>query len=288
MGLRSKTVGLVGGLSLVTVAAVGWWFYANTKIADAPQVPLPAQEEASPAESTPSEPEPPAFDAAALQAAVDGWAASLPAGSSAGVVLADTSGNRLAEYRPDEPYFAASIYKLFVAYEGYRALDAGQVDPSENFINGHNRAECLDLMIRESDSPCAEKLWVELGKQELTDAVRGYGLEHTSLVNITTSAGDVARMLARVARGEGLQQSSQQTLLDSMEHQVYRDALNKGFSDKVTVFNKIGFNELLEYHDTAIVRFGDGRQLIVSVLTSKVGTSRIAALGRAIEAAVGL
>lgn len=223
------------------------------------------------------------FDAVELQKIIDNW---VDVSGDSGVVLADTDGNIIAEKNPEDVFFAASIYKLYVAYAGYQQLDSGLVDESELYINGHTRLECLDLMIKESDSPCAEKLWVELGKQELTDKFFELGIKNTSFTAINTAAYDSALLLGIIARGEGLSERSKELLLESMRTQVYRDTLNKGFSSDVVVYNKIGFNELNEYHDTAIVEFPDGRQLIVSILTDGVGTAKIAELASLIESAV--
>lgn len=226
----------------------------------------------------------PEFDSVALQKTLDDWAATID--GQASVVLADKDANILASYNASQQYFTASIYKLYVAYFGYQAVDANSVDPTEQYINGHTRAECLDLMIRESDSPCAEKLWNELGKQSQTEKLVAIGIKETSMEGLSTTATDAAVMLAFIVRGEGLSAESQTAFLQSMKTQIFRDSLNVGFSDDVTVYNKIGFNGVKEYHDTAIVEFGDGRKLIVSVLTENVGTKNIASLGRAIKTAV--
>jgi hypothetical protein len=51
------------------------------------------------------------------------------------------------------------------------------------------------------------------------------------------------------------------------------------------VYDKVGFRELDEYHDVGIVKFADGRVLIVSVLTKNAGVRNIAGLGAALLAA---
>ena len=267
----------------------GLWLYAsNRKQADiaANQIEQPA-DTVQPAAEPPlvEEQSEPSFEAAELQVALDEWSKTV--GGAASVTVMTPEGEVLAELNKDEVFFAASIYKLYVAYYGYRQVDDGAVDVDASYTGGHTRGECLDLMIRESDSPCAEKLWAELGKAELTAALEQIGITNTSMTAITTTSHDAALMLARIARGEGLSEGSQALFLDSMKNQVYRDALNKGFSDAVTIYNKIGFREQDEYHDVAIVEFSDGRQLTVSVLTSSVGTRGIADLGTRIEAAVG-
>jgi len=236
-----------------------------------------------PTQNIVSEPKP-EFDPAKLQKVIDDWAANIS--GQASVVMADKDVNILASYNASQEYFTASIYKLYVAYFGYQQVDAKAVNPLEQYINGHTRAQCLDLMIRESDSPCAEILWAELGKQAQTNKLVDLGITKTSMEGLSTTATDAAIMLGLIVRGEGLSPESQTAYLQSMKTQIYRDTLNIGFSSDVTVYNKIGFNGLKEYHDTAIVEFKDGRKLIVSVLTSGVGTKKIVSLGSAIEAAV--
>lgn len=223
------------------------------------------------------------FDSRALQAVVDDWV-GVQAGN-ASVAIMDPAGGVLASYNSDEVHFAASLYKLYVAYEGYRQLDAGLVNREDLFLNGHTRSQCLDLMIRASDSPCAEKLWSELGKLELTTRLRDYGVTGTSMVAISTTARDAATILSLVARGEGLSESSAGAYLDSMKTQdaLYRRGLPSGFSSEVTVYNKVGWNERVEWHDAAVVETADGRRLVMVVLTENVGSAKVADLARAIE-----
>jgi len=227
------------------------------------------------------------FDAELLAGVLTEWSQSID--GAAGVVITDPhDGSVLATLDPDRQFFAASIYKLYVAYEGYRQIDKGVVDFNELYLNGFTRGECLDKMIRESDSPCAEKLWVELGKQETTNILRTYGINNTSMTGITTTAADAAIMLNRIANGEGLSEQSQALFLQSMKDQIFRATLNKSFIEQeYVVYNKIGFNEQQEYHDVAIIELSDtDRQLIVSVMTDGVGTSNIVRLGEMLKKAI--
>lgn len=268
-------------LILLIASAVGAWvFIIKDRVVHVD--PTPINETTVPSESSEIPIVEEAFNSTALQNTLDEWSSTIK--GTAGVVIADTSGQVLASHNPDKVYFSASIYKLFVAYAGYQQVDSGAINITEPYINGHTRGECLDIMIKESDSPCAEKLWAEIGKVELTTTLKTYGIANTSMTAINTTASDVAVMLARIARSEGLSEESQAKLLESMRTQIYRDTLNVGFSSSVTVYNKIGFNELKEYHDTAIVKLADGRELIVAVLTDGVGTTKIIQLGTMIEA----
>lgn len=222
------------------------------------------------------------FDKAKLEAAVDGWV-SIHNGTY-GVTLMDKQGRVLASAGADQSFFAASIYKLYVAYVGYQKIDDKTYSLAEPYLGGYSRGKCLDMMIRESHSPCAEKMWAELGKEKLTEQLKSYGIKNTNMVGLTTTAHDAAVILARIERGEGLSSASRNAYLDSLLGQIYRSALPAGLTN-AQVYNKVGFNGVVEYHDTAIVRLADGRSLIVSVLTRNVGTKNIAGLAQAIQAA---
>lgn len=276
---RFIIIGLVV-LLLIGGGLAGWRLFLYEA---SPEVEAPASATVEPAPKPEEEPEAaPAFDQAALQKALTQWGAT--AGGAYGVTISNQDGNILAEANSSTPYFAASIYKLYVAYVGYQKIDDGTYKLSQPYLNGWTRGKCLDEMIRTSNSPCAEKMWVELGKESLTATLKTYGLKNTSMTGLTTSSGDAAIILARISKGAGLKPASQKAFLDSMQHQIYTQALQSGFS-QATVYDKVGFRGRNEYHDVAIVRFGDERTLIVSVLTTGVGTKKIAALGASVEKA---
>jgi hypothetical protein len=278
--------------SILIIASVGWWFRANTQIdqaevlsGDSIEQPISESQVSPETEKTND-----SFDSQKLQQILEQWGASVSDTSSrASVVIKDQKGKELASIDKDASFFSASLYKLFVAYEGYRQIDGGSVSAEESYLAGRNRVECLDAMIRSSDSPCAEKMWVELGKQNLTEKMSSYGMKNTSLVNLTTSAEDVASLLALFLDAEEMSLSSQGLFLSSMKEQEarYRRGLPSGFSDKVSaVYNKVGWNEQLEWHDAAIIELPDGQKVVVTVLTSGVGTKKIIELAQELEVAM--
>lgn len=266
---------------MVAAGSLAWWW----QIDDQPvAVQTPTAEVAEP-EAPIVEPQAvaqPDFDKQAIKDALADWTSS-HSGTYA-VVITDKSGKVIAEQTPDKSFFAASLYKLYVAYEGYRNIDDGTHKLNDPYLSGWTRQECLDKMIRESHSPCAEKLWVELGKDSLDAKMKTYGLTNTSMTSITTSAHDAAVMLARIEQGQGLKPESRKKFLASMEGNIYDDALKKGFANQ-TVYDKVGFREKIEYHDVGIIKFDDDRVLIVSVLTQNVGTQNIVGLSQAIATA---
>jgi beta-lactamase class A len=223
------------------------------------------------------------FDAEALNQALQQWYGTQSGRVS--VVVATTSGEVLASINPDEPFFAASIYKLYVAYAGYLRIDNGIFKTDQIYLGSNTTQQCLDAMIRSSDSPCAEKMWTEIGKEALTSELDSLGLSNTDMVGLSTTAYDAAIMLSRIASAQQIKESSKEKLLASMRDQIYNTTLDAGFTG-ATVYNKVGFRDYDEYHDVAIVEFEDGRAIIVAVFTDGIGTAAIRDLGTRLAQAV--
>lgn len=199
-----------------------------------------------------------------------------------GVFVGGTDGNVYAEAQADRVFGSESIYKLYVAYLGYQQLDAGTVRADQSYSAGRTRLQCLDLMIRTSDSPCAEKLLSELGKSAVDVKLKAYGLNNTSARGMKTTARDAAKVLELVQRGVDLSVDSRARLLESLKNQQYRNGLPKGFTGS-TVYNKVGFRDLVQYNDVALVALADGRIVTVAVMTENAGVKNIARLGNEIN-----
>ncbi len=271
-------------LLLSFVALILWAFYdrdAATPVTSVTE-PVVAVVETPPLEPVDTDATEDEFSSSKIQSVIDTWVNSLGPDDQAGVVVMRSDGALLAAYEPNKDFFSASLYKIFVAYEGYRLVDSEQADPSEQYNDGRTRYECLDLMIRESDSPCAEAVLSEIGADVINDNIQTYGIQNTNVGGLRTTPLDTAKILQRISSGEGLSTVSQIAFLDSMKNQIFQDALNKGFTTS-TVYNKVGFNEFDEYHDVAIIELTDGRRVIVSVLTVGVGTRKIASFGEELE-----
>lgn len=277
---RKKIVVILAVVSLVVLVILGiyWLFFKTSAEAPAPQVAAPPVvfEE----EGTVAKPSKPALPS--LQPTIDEWVKSTS--GTVSVHITDADGKVLATHNAEKTYFTASIYKLYVAYAGYQKIDDGTYSLNDPYLSGYNRGECLDAMIRDSNSPCGEKMWAELGKTELTEQMKNYGLKATSLTGLETTAQDAAVILANIANGKDLKPASQKAYLDSMKTQdaLYRRGLPSGFK-KLTVYNKVGWNLTQEWHDTAIVETKDGQKVIVSVFTNGAGFRSVAALGTQIE-----
>lgn len=112
-----------------------------------------------------------------FQPLVDRWVSSV--GGNRSVLVYDLDREELVgSYNPDESYNTASLYKLFVVYEGYRKLQSGEWSESGT-VSGTQKTilQCLDLAIRESNSACAESLWAMIGRDALNDVIiNDYGI----------------------------------------------------------------------------------------------------------------
>ena len=219
-----------------------------------------------------------------LRPTVDAWAARQSGAAS--VVVYDLANDKIiATLNPDTQYFTASLYKLYVAYIGYQRVADGTFSLTDPYLSGYNRGACLDAMIRNSYSPCGEKMWNELGKQKITNAIKEYGLKNTDLTGLYTSARDATIILQRLFGRRDLSEKYTMSYLDSLKTQpaLYRRGLPSGFNDS-TVYNKVGWNGSVEWHDAAIVTLPNDRSYVVVVLTENVGTKNIIDLGKAIEA----
>ncbi len=263
----------------VIIGLLVWLFFSKQDMPEVKEATTAPQNtvQAPPANSQPKLPD--------LQSVVDDFVAN-NSGTYA-IKITDEQGNNLAVVNGDKPFFTASIYKLYVAYVGYQKIDDGTFSLDDPYLSGYTRGKCLDAMIRDSYSPCAEKMWPELGKEKLTTQLEGYGLTNTSLTGLTTSANDASIILRKIATGEGLSDASKNAYLDSMKTQdtKYRRGLPAGFN-KAIVYNKVGWNLDQEWHDTAIVQLTNGQNVIVSVLTTGAGYQNVAKLGTAIEKAL--
>lgn len=257
-------------------------FLFNNKAAAPEQQNQSIQTETNQTEQNEENPTP-QYNAKELQSVVDSWVKSH--GGTYSVVVSDPSSNKtLATTAKDTQYFTASIYKLYVAYIGYQKIDDGTYSANQTYLNGWTRGKCLDEMIRTSNSPCAEKMWVELGKENLNTQLKKYGLTNTSMTGLYTSAADTAIILTNIQNSKDLSKESRSKLLESMKNQIYRDGLPAGFT-KMTVYDKVGFRGTVEYHDTALVKTDKGT-VVVSVLTKNAGTKNIAGLGKALQEAL--
>lgn len=228
------------------------------------------------------------------QMIIEDWANSTNGTKS--IILYDIEYNEIiGEYNPKEEYNMASLYKLFVVYEGYNKIKRGEWQP-DDITAGYTIRKCLDLSIRESHSPCAESLWEAIGSKNLDNIYQEMGkFKHTNISDIISTPEDILEIMKLYYDYEDsdhpkLIEKMWDSFLDQPETTYnWRQGLPSGFSKKSKVYNKVGWNYDEEnsywdvYHDAAIIETANRHHYIIIVMTSQVNPERIGELGQQLE-----
>lgn len=193
-----------------------------------------------------------------------------------GVSMIELDGKkRRADYNGDRQFVTASTYKLFVAYELLKQIDAGQRDWASN-------ATCFNKMISQSDNACAENFLHSFGLSTVSKDIQAIGLKNSTFMKAGgpfTTANDQALLLGMIATGQNFSSTNQQRLISAMKANVYRRGIPAGVQG--TVADKVGFlNGLL--HDSAIV-YGPNGTYVLSIMTDGSSWANIAELAKQID-----
>lgn len=177
----------------------------------------------------------------------------------------------LATHQPNETFFTASIYKLYVAYLALLDIQAGVHDPNEPYNQGRTRMECIVAMLRDSDSPCPEQMWEEQGRAEGTVRLQELGLTNTDLVAITTTAADATSLLLRLYDQQDLSETNTNIMLESLRdfpERDFRQGLPSALDSLsgVTVYNKPGIYDE-GWLDAAILSLPNERNVVISIFS---------------------
>lgn len=255
-----------------------------------------------------------------LQLATDQWLTSQPASNNSAILIYDIDNNEIvARHNEDVIMRIESIYKMFVAYEGYYRVDHDMLDkdvvlPIANDYEGkpYTVSKCLDHMIRYSYSPCSEILANQFGWENLQASFNEQGFKNTNIHGVTSNASDLLKLYQMYWKHNDLHSDSWDKIKESMINQTaatdnviynrnWRGGLPSGFST-AKVYNKTGFLSLDGqvyniYDDAAFVIFPevesnkDGKKVpehhyIMIVLTKDTSPKEIVKLGRKLEEAV--
>lgn len=252
-------------------------------------------------EPTPEpEPEPePEIKEVDFQSVVDSWIATV--GGNKSILIYDLDLDKInASYNADEDYNTASLYKLFVVYEGYKRVENGTWNgEAKAGSTGKTISKCLDLAVRESHSPCAETLWGMIGHAELDAIIKNeWQITSSDISHLTSNVTDIMKILKRFYEhpdfnGQALLDAMWDSFLNQPETTYeWRQGLPSGFT-KASVYNKVGwaYNAAGKYwniyHDAAIIKFptedGKTRNFIVVVMTNKIDYPDIRRFGTMLE-----
>lgn len=230
-----------------------------------------------------------------FQSVVDGFVNSTSGNKS--ILIYDLDRQEIAgSFEPTKKYSTASLYKLFVVYEGYRRVDKGEWDANTPVgSTGYTILECLDLAIRESHSPCAESLWSMIGHPELDRIVSELGINNTDVSHLTSTPEDILSIMKLfyshpdISSSELIARMKDSFLNQPITTYNWRQGIPSGFK-KANVYNKVGWDYNPDsknwniYHDAAIIEFPEqNRHFIVIVMTNYVPLKKIVELGSNIE-----
>lgn len=250
---------------VVIVGLVVWLVFGKSEPGSGPAA---EQAQTNNTSAPAQEQKPPLVD---LQPTVDAWLAKQSA--DYGIVVYDLANQQvIASHQPDEKYFAASLYKIFVAYLALVDFQEGTQDPDEILTGVFTRKECVDKMIRESHSPCGEAMMADMGQENLRKRIAEMGIKNTIFAGIATTAQDSALILQYIVEGRDLNADNTAFLKDAMrvQDQKYRNGLAKG-APEATWETKVGWNEQYNYHDIGIMTLPNGRQYVVAILSQNNG-----------------
>ena len=262
-------VGIIVCFIVVSLSAYGIMRLVNNQSAED----TPKDDESSqtdePEQDIPEEPPVPEKvlpNAINFQPFIDEWVAHV--GGNRSVIIYDLDRDEIAgTYNTEETYNIASLYKLFVVYEGYRRLNSGEWNTDEVAgYTGYTILECLDLAIRESHSHIVSNP---------NDILKIMKLFYTH-PDITNDA-----LIARM---------KDSFLVQPPTIYNWRQGLPSGFSEVANVYNKVGWdfnpdgNYWNIYHDAAIIEYpANDRHFVVIVMTNRIPFQRIREFGNTVD-----
>lgn len=287
---------LVGGL--IALFTLNWqkWYGAPTQDEDTSK---DVESEEIKKDDKEEKSKKPTYKEVDFQSVVDSWVQSVSGNRS--VYIYDLNLDKLAgSYNVSEDYGTASLYKLFVVYEGYKRVQNGEwVGETMAGSTGYTISKCLDLAIRESYSPCAETLWSMIGRDTLDTIIETeWKITDSDISSLVSNVVDINKIMQRFYEHPDF---NDETLLSNMWDSFlnqpettyeWRQGLPSGFS-KAAVYDKVGweYNAVGKYwniyHDAAIVKFpledDTTRDFVVVVMTNKIDYSDIARFGTELE-----
>jgi beta-lactamase class A len=200
-----------------------------------------------------------------LQEVVDAFADAQAVPFS--VVAVDLASGDRAEHLADRQVRSASLYKLFVARELLRRIDAGELarDAPAGDDDGRTVAQCLEAMIVVSDNACGVAALDIVGRGALDARLHDDGFAQTTLASPQrTSAVDVARFFALARDGTLLGPGGEDVtaeLYGLLRRQQVNDRLPTGLPPGTPIAHKTG--DIQHWaHDAGIITTPRGDVLL--------------------------
>ena len=219
--------------------------------------------------------------------------------ASYGVYVKRLSDGRGASVNPDQPFRAASLFKLFVMWEAFRQQSVGLIDFEDTmdvtpyyktFDLGTNAVEAgdrvtvgqaLSLMMSISDTPTGVLLQNTLGFRTVNAALEDLGIDNSGLFypgDALATARDAGVLLEVIARGETLPAASHEAMIDLLLSAVADYGLKGGVPPETPVAHKTG-SLATALHDAGIV-YAPGGAYVIVVLSDRQSADLIETISR--------
>lgn len=196
-----------------------------------------------------------------------------------------TGQKRIASTHIFEKMPTASTYKLFVAYAVLHETEQGNLKLDRTLSSGDTVKSCIQKMIVLSDNPCGRSLGFLVGWESIEKLLESKGIKNTYLNNYdqndqllsaekTSTAQAHSKFLQLLHKGELLNTTHTELLLDYMKKQQWRERIPAGVPEDITVADKPGFLPGMQ-NDAAIV-YGPKSTYILVVLSSSNNPASLA------------
>ena len=189
-----------------------------------------------------------------------------------GIAVKDLGSGETVLLNESIVFQAASLYKLPVMYEVFKLREDGLLSFREEMTISPEDAAmdlgslpwpigtritvgtALERMVTISDNSGAFMLARKAGAGRINDDVAELGLDFTSIrgERLSTTAGDMLRLLELIARGKAVDAETSAEMVHLMARQQIRDRIPLLLPPEVTVANKTG-NWEAAIHDVGIV-----------------------------------
>jgi beta-lactamase class A len=197
---------------------------------------------------------------------------------SFGVAIKDIDSGAGILLGADTQFETASLYKLAVMYEAFKARELGALSFDESLQFSAEEAaadpgavvrttgsfitvsDALERMITLSDNGAALVLRDRLGDEAINRDLRELGLERTRLepIDSYTTARDMLTFLEALAKGSAVSPTASQEMMQLMERQQIRDRIPLLLPPEASAANKTG-NLPGIVNDVGIVSHPKGR-----------------------------
>ena len=178
------------------------------------------------------------------------------------IYIKDLKDDQAFEYRSNEIFPSASIYKLAVMYKTFDALEKGEVEKDEALSlkqdanspqTSRTVAETLRLMITISDNDSAILLAEKFGWANIEKFLIDVGIENFKLaVQTESTPQSTAQILERIYLGQAVSKQASSEMKKLLLSQTVNDRIPKYLPQNVKVAHKTGELDTLR-HDAGIV-----------------------------------